>query len=310
MKKILSFMLSACLLFPVAAFGKAEPSKSSSDGKLTVAVSFNAVKEIVKAVAGDKVAVVSVIPDNAEAHHYEPRPKDLEVLKNASLLFVNGLEMEEWAEELVEKKLLAEEKVIDLSTGLNLIKSDHDDDDDDEHESGHEHHHHGEYDPHVWLGLTESAEMAKTACAALKNIDPKNAEYYEENAQKFTKAIIGLRDEYRSKIATKIRKTIIVGHEAFAYLCRDLGLTQKGIRDVFNEGEPSAKMLKELVQYCKDNKISVVFTEEQASPQVSQVLARDAKAKVETIYTIETSAGNLSLYERQKANLEKIYNSL
>ena len=87
-------------------------------------------------------------------------------------------------------------------------------------------------------------------------------------------------------------------------------MTQKGIRDVFNEGEPSAKMLKELVQYCKDNKISVVFTEEQASPQVSQVLARDAKAKVETIYTIETSAGNLSLYERQKANLEKIYNSL
>ena len=68
--------------------------------------------------------------------------------------------------------------------------------------------------------------------------------------------------------------------------------------------------LRIFVQYCKDNKISVVFTEEQASPQVSQVLARDAKAKVETIYTIETSAGNLSLYERQKANLEKIYNSL
>lgn len=313
MKKCICILFSLCLLFPLVAFGTAEPSsesgKDDTAGKLTVAVSFNAIREIVSAVGGDKITVVPVVPETAEPHHYEPRPKDLQVLKTASLLFVNGLEMETWAEELVEKKVLAENTVIDLSRGIDLLPTE-EHGEAHSHETSHEGHHHGEYDPHIWLGLTEAGKMAQNAAAALKTIDPENAAYYDANAEKFAAALVSLRDEYREKIASKQQKTIIVGHEAFAYLCRDLGLEQKGIRDVFNEGEPSAKMLKELVRYCKENDIRVIFSEEQASPQVSNALARDAHTSVAVIYTLETAADGLSLYERQKANLEKIYASL
>jgi zinc transport system substrate-binding protein len=46
------------------------------------------------------------------------------------------------------------------------------------------------------------------------------------------------------------------------------------------------------------------------SPQVSQTLASQVGAKVEKIYTIESSEDNMNYIDRMKANLHEIYSSL
>ena len=38
-------------------------------------------------------------------------------------------------------------------------------------------------------------------------------------------------------------KNFVTGHAAFAYLCRDFGLEQNSVEDVFAEGEPNAAQL-------------------------------------------------------------------
>ena len=48
-------------------------------------------------------------------------------------------------------------------------------------------------------------------------------------------------------------KNFVTGHAAFAYLCRDFGLEQNSVEDVFAEGEPNAAQLAELIEYCKEN---------------------------------------------------------
>lgn len=304
MKKLLCSFFIVYILSPSFAFGTSE---KQNDNRPIIAVSFNAIHELVAAVAGDNVRIVSLIPDTADAHHYEPRRADLENLSKADMLFINGLGMEPWIENLVNKNLFPKEKCIDLSQGHTLIQLE------DEHAShGHTHegHEHGEYDPHIWLGLSDLAAMATKVADALSTIDPAHASYYKAHAQEFSNELAALQNEYREKFSEKKQKYIVVGHNAFAYLCRDFNLEQRSVKDTFNEGEASAKMLAELVNFCKENHIKVIFSEVMVSPEVSQTLARDAGAKLETLYTLEQAADNLSILERQKRNLEKIYRSL
>lgn len=305
MKKVFLFILGICLIFPVVAMGGKEVDK---DGRPVVAVSFDAIKGLVQTVGKEKIQLVSIVPNNVDAHNYEPRRKEMEAINQADLIFINGLGMEEWVEHLVEDKLLDGEKIVDLSTGLNLIEL-------DPHTEkcphcGLHHHHHCGHDPHIWLGLTESAEMAKTVGEALAKIDSANAKFYKDNAKTFSNEVLALRNEYKKKISGKTNRTIVVGHSAFAYLCRDLDLEQKAVRGTFNTGEASAKMLAELVQFCKENNVKVIFSEEAASPEVAQTLARDANAKVELLYTMEQASDELSVLKRHQSNLKKIYESL
>ncbi|HCW79611.1 MAG TPA: ABC transporter substrate-binding protein, partial [Ruminococcaceae bacterium] len=75
-------------------------------------------------------------------------------------------------------------------------------------------------------------------------------------------------------------------------------------------GEPSAKKLAGLVDYCKKNHVKTVFVEDMVSPNVSQTLANQVGAKVEQIYTIESSEKNKNYIDRVKSNLQEIYSSL
>lgn len=65
-----------------------------------------------------------------------------------------------------------------------------------------------------------------------------------------------------------------------------------------------------LIEYCKENKITTIFAEEMASPEVSKTLAQEVGAKVETIYTIESKEDDKTYLERMDDNLTKILGSL
>ena len=93
-------------------------------------------------------------------------------------------------------------------------------------------------------------------------------------------------------------------------MCRDFNLQQNAVTGVFSEGEPNAKELASLVDYCKKNNVKVIFAEELASPEVSQTLAREVNAKVEKIYTIESAEDGMTYLERMQSNLKKIYENL
>ncbi len=82
------------------------------------------------------------------------------------------------------------------------------------------------------------------------------------------------------------------------------------MEDVFAEGEPSAQQLTELVNYCRENEVTTIFAEEMASAEVSQTLASEVGADVETIYTAESAEDDLTYLERMADNLSKIYDSL
>lgn len=296
-RKISALSLCLVLALPLTACA-AKPAPA--DGKIKVSVTFDAMKEFTEAVGGDKVDISTIIPDGEEPHDFEPKPKDLVGISGAKVLVYNGMGMEAWIDEAINAAGNSSLVAVDASEGVAPIT---DTDSSEESERGQD-------DPHVWISLKGAETEARNIEKGLSKADPKNAAYYEKNCSAFTAQLDGLYKTYAAKFKQSPRKDFVTGHAAFAYLCRDFGLKQESVEDVFADGEPSAQKLKELIDYCRQSGVKTVFVEDMVSPAVSKTLADSVGAKVETIYTIESSENGKSYLSRMKANLEEIENSL
>ena len=335
MKRITTLIIA---LLTVALFvTSCAPEKTKKPEDLVqVVTTFDAITEYVKAVGGDRVAVRSLVPAGTGAHGFEPRAKDLLVLQDADLFVLNGLTMEPWAERAVESVTNDKLVVVDTSNGVDAIalidgehdhdhedehdhEDDHDHDDEHAHEDEHEHenehegeheHEHGDYDPHIWLGLSTAIKQVENVRDALIDFDQAGKSVYEANAKQFTDQLNALLDEYEPKFAALENDVFVTGHSAFAYLCRDFGLTQLSVQNVYADGEPSAKQLIELVDFSREHGVKTIFAESMASPEVSRTLAAEVGAEVKTIYTMEAAEDDMTYLERVEANLASILAAL
>ena len=79
---------------------------------------------------------------------------------------------------------------------------------------------------------------------------------------------------------------------------------------VFASGEPNARQLASLVEYCRAHQVRTIFAEAAVSPKTSQALAREVGAKVVPIHTLEGGEGEGSYLAQMEENLARIYESL
>lgn len=296
-KKIISVL--SCILIGVLLVGcnqkglaKDSINKDNQDNKIKVMVSIYPLKEFTKIIGGDKIEVNCLVPDNMEPHDYEPKTKDFELLMKSDAFIYNGLGMESWIDSV--NNVIDEKKVLKVnsSEGIDIRKE-------------------GDLiDPHSWLSLIQVQKQCENIKDALIKLDEKNAQVYQENYQKFNNELNSLYNEYSGKFNELKKKDFITGHAAFGYLCRDFGLSQKSVENLYGEGEPTPKQLEELVNFCKDNNIKTIFSESLASPKVSKTLASEVGADVVPIYTFESNEDDKSYIDAMRENLEKIYNSL
>jgi len=299
MKKAAVFVLVLSLVISLVGCGTGASGEITGE-KIKVSVSFDALKEFTAAVGGDKVEISTIIPDGTEPHDFEPKAQDLVALSSASVFIYNGLGMEPWAEDAVTAATNKALIVVVASDGITPITN----------TGAEEIEEHGQYDPHIWLSLKCAETEVTNIKDALIKADPDNKDYYEDNCSSYISKLEDLYNDYSQKFASVEKKNFVTGHAAFAYLCRDFGLSQNSVEDVFAEGEPTAMQLTKLVEYCKSNNVTTVFAEEMASPEVSETLANEVGAQVKTIFTIESTEDGKTYLERMADNLSEIYESL
>ncbi|ATD55882.1 metal ABC transporter solute-binding protein, Zn/Mn family [Clostridium chauvoei] len=285
--------ISLVILGMMTAMGcsnKKQPNKET--GKLRVGVTISPLKEFAEIIGGDKIQVTSIIPDGSEPHDFEPKPQDLEAINNSDVFIYNGLGMEHWIDSVLDTIGNKDIEIVDSSVGVNILKTD------------------GKDDPHVWLSLKEATKQAENIKNALVKKDSANKEFYEANFNTLKKDFEMVYSDYKTKFEGISNKDFITGHAAFGYLCRDFGLTQKSIADIYGEGELTPKTLEDLVNYCKENKVKTIFSESTASSKESETLAKEAGAKVEKIYSLETKEEDKTYLDGMKYNLDKILEAL
>jgi zinc transport system substrate-binding protein len=294
------FKIAAAALAAMVIFTACSGDKNADSGKIAVSTSINPVHQIVTIIGGDKVEASRMVPAGSEAHDFEPTIRDMETLSKSKILFISGLGMEPWADKAKETTGAKDLVTAELSSGMDLIELD-----DADHADGEEDH--GDYDPHVWLSLDGLVTMAENAEKALSAASPENAVYFRQNLEAFRKDVLELKGEYIPKFASYQGKAFVTGHAAFGYMCRELGLVQMSVEGPFQEGEPTPKKLEELISFAKENSIRTIFLEEQASPKVSETLAREVGAATETLNPLESEG---DLLQTMKENYDKILKSM
>ena len=96
----------------------------SQDTKIKVFASFYPYYEFTRNVAGDTAIVEQYMPSGIEAHDWEPRPQEIQSLKDASVFVYNGLGMEPYVENIIESGEFDNVVFVKASDGVELIKPD------------------------------------------------------------------------------------------------------------------------------------------------------------------------------------------
>ena len=87
-----------------------------------VVATFSIIGEVVSIVAGDTVALKTLVGPDGDTHAFKPSPRDGIALTEAQLIFEIGLEFETWLDDLYEASKSQAQRIV-VSDGLELPES-------------------------------------------------------------------------------------------------------------------------------------------------------------------------------------------
>jgi zinc transport system substrate-binding protein len=121
----------------------------------------------------------------------------------------------------------------------------------------------------------------------LTAVDPRGRAAYAENARRVLAELTELDARYEQGLAKCEHRVLVTAHEAFGHLARRYDLRQEGVAGLSPDAEPDAKRMGELADLVRRTGVTVVFTEELASPRIAETLAREAGVTTETLNPLE-----------------------
>lgn len=278
MKMRINFIFYLLLWLPGLCFSKP-----------IVLVSIAPYQHFVEQLAGEHVQVMSIVPKNTDPHHFEPTPKQVAALREASLWIRIG--------EPFEQKLLSvlnshnpSLKILNVWEGLPLILTCHC---------------HGkeEWDRHLWLSPRLVKRQLPLMQEALIQLCPQHKTVIVERCALFSDKLQSL-DNMLSTILTPLKgKAVLVSHPSFSYFCEDYGLTQLSIEQ---EGkEPRPKDTELTLKTAQDRHVKAVITQPQFHSKSANLFAKKLCA---TLYLMDPFALDyVQNLERFGKNLAHIY---
>ncbi|MEM4633965.1 MAG: metal ABC transporter substrate-binding protein [Candidatus Anstonellaceae archaeon] len=265
------------ILFFTMLFGCASTSPPLQEGKLKVVASFYPIYEFAREVGGERTEVSLLMPPEAEPHSFEPKPSDVKKIADADLLVINGAGLEDrWIGKILGEAVEGgrkKPKIVDASTGIDLIKFGK------AHEDEEEDHWHAEYDPHVWLSPSLAQKQVENIKKAFIEADPQGKEQYEQNAEKYKEKLAELDGKFRQAFRSCKKKEILITHATLGYFCMEYGCKQIPIEGITHEGEPSPSMLAEIIESAKESNASAVYFEKMIDPKSAKAIASEIGAK-------------------------------
>jgi zinc transport system substrate-binding protein len=263
---------SATTLLLLCAAAASVAGPAAADARPLVLVSIPPQAWLVERLAGDRVAVLELVPPGASPHAYDPTPRQLTAAAGAALWFTVGAPMEQALLPRLQRMLPdlrivpTAEEAVGLPTGA--AARDHGHDDGHGHDGGHEH------DPHVWLDPVQAAGAAARMAAALSGLDPAGAAHYAERLAVLQCELADLDRELAATLAPVRGGELLVMHPAFGWFAERYGLTQTAVEQ--GGLSPSPRHLAAILERARDRGVRTLFLQPQTSPDQARTVAREA----------------------------------
>ena len=264
-------LLGSCLLL-AACTGRTSKASGSEEAKPVITVTIEPQRYFTEAIAGDKFTVVSMVPKGSSPETYDPIPQQLVSLGDSkAYLRIGYIGFEQtWMDRLMNNT--PHIQVFDTSKGIDLILNNGE----HNHAAGHHDHdgHNHAVEPHIWNSTANALILAGNTF----------------------KALCMLSLIRRQLSAPESAKAFMIYHPALSYFARDYGLHQISIEE--GGKEPSPAHLKELIDLCKSEKVSVIFVQPEFDKRNAETIAQQTGTKVVPInplsYDWETEMLNVA----------------
>lgn len=277
------FMYIIVIIMMISSIGcEAKESENTkvdtSQDHITIAVSIVPEETFVKAVAGDLVDVVTMIPPGHSPANYQPTPKQMTKFSEAEVYFSIGVPTE-------NANILP--RIDDFNKAIKVVQladivgkvyphryfeegEKHEHHDEDEHE---EKHNHSGRDPHIWLSPKRVKVMIDVIKNELIDIDPINAKAYAKNAEDYLAKLDQTDNKIKDTLSGLDGQSFIIYHPSFGYFADDYGLKMVTIEE---EGkEATTKRLQDVIDLAKKEDIKFVFYQQEFDSQQAETIAKE-----------------------------------
>jgi zinc transport system substrate-binding protein len=265
-------LAAIAILIPLAMIATAQTGRPAQQDreeqkKMTVIASFYPLYEFASKVAGGRAEVSSLVPAGIEPHDWEPTAEDISRGRLADVLVINGAGFERWANDMKAKV------IANTSEGIEFDHREEKEMGDDElvHEGGVV----VGVNPHIWLDPV----LAKHQIDKIRNVmarsDPANADYYNQNAGRFSAELDSLDAFIRSELADCDKSDFIAFHDAFIYFSERYGLRQHSIHGVSPEGEILPQTIQQIIKLANELDINVIYSEDLVDSRLADTIANE-----------------------------------
>ncbi len=254
----------------------------AAQGPLKVVTTQAYYANLVKEIGKEKVDVKSAASPKYNVHFIQPKPSDIRNVAHADLVVYTGMDLEEWWGPLLEAAgrtdfFPGREKSADLSRGIRILKvPDHplSRAEGDIHLFG---------NPHYLMNPENAKVMAGTILEKLKEMDPANVSYYEENEKAFISRLDQKIGEWKALCSHCTGQEIISYHEDIEYFADFLGIKAEQFLEPKPGVPPTPKQLQFLENYVKTRSIKAVVMPTYFPKDAAESLAKRIGAKVVTV---------------------------
>jgi len=276
-KYIIAFILIIVIMISTSCT-KSNLEKDTAS-KIQVAVSIVPEEAFVKAVAGDLIDVVVMIPPGGSHTNYQPTPKQMNDLGHASVYFAIGVEteianilpnmdgvnkdievvhLEEIVDAMYPPRYFGDEEIVLGDTTDTTLDSEHD---------------HVGRDPHIWMSPKRVIVMIEAIRDKLVEIDPSNTAVYTKNATEYIKLLEEQNRAIMGTIEALPNKSFIIMHPSLGYFADDYGLEMLAIEE---DGKATtARRLQDIIDFANEADIKVIFYQAEFDSQQAKTIAEE-----------------------------------
>jgi manganese/zinc/iron transport system substrate-binding protein len=269
-------LLGAAVAAGCGAVGGTTGTGGDGDAVLEAAATTNFVADTVREVGGERVSVTGLMGPGVDPHLYNASAGDVQTLRDADVIFYNGLFLEgKMAEVLAEMSgTVPSVAVAEAVPEDNLLPPPADAAPEEE------------FDPHVWFDPSLWRHAVVAIRDRLSELDPAGAQTYEANADRLLSEMRELERHGRERIEAipDRQRVLVTSHDAFRYFGGAFDIDVVGIQGISTADEATTADVERVANLIADRGVPAVFVESSVPQQtIDAVLAaaRQHGAQVE-----------------------------
>ena len=246
---------------------------ASASAALRVVTTTTDLAALTAAVGGDLVIVESIVPAGIDAEAFEPRPGDLDKLRQADLVVRIGLGYDFWLDALVvrvgNKRIMrGGDAYVDASAGIPLLEI-----------RGQSvvnagGHSHGVGNPHYWLDPENAMIVTAGIAEALVRRAPEYRDRIVANRERFLAELRTRQQHWSEVLAPYAGATFIAYHNSWPYFARRFRLNVVGYIEPKEGVAPSPAHLARLISLGRTSQVKAILHEPYEPEDASRFMAQ------------------------------------